>query len=82
MRSHCKPLTLKIINESGGKYLVGLKENQKQLKKKIKRAMENQAICVQKKESAKNNGRNQNFGSENIGENKVSEQKSPIRRFC
>ncbi len=30
---HCKVATLEIITQEGGKYLVGLKENQKQLKK-------------------------------------------------
>lgn len=54
---HCKPLTLGLINESGGKYLVGLKENQKQLKKQINRAMENQAILLEIKEQEKSHGR-------------------------
>lgn len=41
---HCKPKTLEMITESKGKYLVGLKENQKQLLKEFLKASENQAI--------------------------------------
>lgn len=44
---HCKPLTLEIIANGKGKYLVGLKENQKQLKKQIGRAMEH-GTCLMK----------------------------------
>jgi|SRR5215210_2359445 len=54
---HCKPLTLKIISESGGQYLVGLKENQKQLKKQITWAMENQAILLKTASREKSHGR-------------------------
>lgn len=41
---HCKPKTLEIITEEGGKYLVGLKENQKKLLKEVIKTGENQAI--------------------------------------
>ena len=54
---HCKPLTLAIISEKQGKYLVGLKENQKELKKRINRAMENQAILCQMARVEKSHGR-------------------------
>lgn len=54
---HCKALTLAIINESGGKYLVGLKDNQKQLKKQINRVMGNQAILFKSARQEKSHGR-------------------------
>ncbi len=54
---HCKPLTLAIISESGGKYLVGLKENQKELKKRITWAMKNQAILFNLEKLEKSHGR-------------------------
>ncbi len=54
---HCKPVTLAIINESGGKYLVGLKENQKELKNRITRAIENQAILFKSEQQEKSHGR-------------------------
>lgn len=54
---HCKPLTLSIINQSGGKYLVGLKENQKELKKQITWAMEHQAILFKSAGQEKSHGR-------------------------
>ena len=54
---HCKPLTLSIINESGGKYLVGLKDNQKELKKQMTRAMANQAILFNSARQEKSHGR-------------------------
>ena len=54
---HCKPLTLAIISESGGKYVVGLKENQKELKKQITGAMENQANLCQMAQVEKSHGR-------------------------
>lgn len=43
---HCNPQTLELIAESKGKYLVGLKENQKQLKKQISRETANQASLL------------------------------------
>ena len=61
---HCKPLTLSIINESGGKYLVGLKENQKQLKKQITRAMANQSILLKTASREKSHGRIESRGYE------------------
>ena len=54
---HCKPLTLAIMSESKGKYLVGLKENQKQLKKQITWAMENQSILFKTQSREKSHGR-------------------------
>jgi len=54
---HCKPLTLEIISENEGKYVVGLKENQKELKKQIAWAMENQAILCQLARLEKSHGR-------------------------
>ena len=54
---HCKPLTLAKVSESGGKYLVGLKENQKELKKQISRAMENQSILFKIRGQEKSHGR-------------------------
>ncbi len=40
---HCKPKTLEMITESKGKYLVGLKDNQKELRKEVIKTGENQA---------------------------------------
>jgi predicted transposase YbfD/YdcC len=54
---HCKPLTLAMISESGGKYLVGLKDNQKGLKKQITWAMANQAILFKSARHEKSHGR-------------------------
>jgi predicted transposase YbfD/YdcC len=54
---HCKPLTLAIISEKQGKYLVGLKENQKELKKRINWAMKKQAILCQMARVEKSHGR-------------------------
>ena len=54
---HCKPLTLAIINESGGKYVVGVKENQKELKKQITWAIENQASLFKIERQEKSHGR-------------------------
>lgn len=54
---HCKPLTLAIINESGGKYVVGLKENQKQLKNQMTDVMENQASLLKIEKQEKSHGR-------------------------
>jgi len=54
---HCKPLTLSMINENGGKYVVGLKANQKELKTRIRSAMENQAILLKIESLEKGHGR-------------------------
>lgn len=54
---HCKPLTLEIITAERGKYLVGLKENQKELSKQIRMAMENQPILFKSKTLEKGHGR-------------------------
>lgn len=54
---HCKPATLKIITQAGGRYLVGLKENQKELTKQINRSMKNQAFLFRSKTEEKGHGR-------------------------
>lgn len=54
---HCKVATLEIITQEGGKYLVGLKENQKQLKKQISLAMANQSCLMRIKTEEKGHGR-------------------------
>ena len=54
---HCKPGTLQIITEGKGKYLVGLKENQKQLKKQVGRAIENQSVLFKTGSWEKSHGR-------------------------
>ena len=54
---HCKPLTLAIISENEGKYLVGLKDNQKELKKQMTWAMENQAMLLKIEKQEKGHGR-------------------------
>jgi predicted transposase YbfD/YdcC len=54
---HCKVATLEIITEEGGKYLVGLKDNQKALKKQICLAMENQSCLMKIKTQEKGHGR-------------------------
>ena len=54
---HCKPGTLAIITQAGGKYLVGVKENQKQLKKQIGAAMENQSCLLKIRTEEKGHGR-------------------------
>ena len=53
----CKAATLEIITQAGGKYLVGLKANQKELKKQISRAMENQSCLMKIKTQEKGHGR-------------------------
>lgn len=54
---HLKPQTLKPIASSGGKYLVGLKENQKQLCRQISWAVENQAKLFKSSGLEKGHGR-------------------------
>ncbi len=54
---HCKPATLEIIIENKGKYVVGLKENQKQLKKQVKLASENQTFLAKLGTLEKGHGR-------------------------
>jgi predicted transposase YbfD/YdcC len=54
---HCKVGTLEIITGKGGKYLVGLKGNQKQLKKQISLAMANQSCLMRIKTQEKGHGR-------------------------
>jgi predicted transposase YbfD/YdcC len=54
---HCKVGTLEIVTREGGKYLVGLKDNQKELKKQITSAMENQNCLMKIKTEEKGHGR-------------------------
>ena len=54
---HCKVGTLEIVTQAGGKYVVGLKGNQKQLKKQIGFATENQACLMKIKTQEKGHGR-------------------------
>lgn len=61
---HCKPLTLWMISERGGKYLVGFKDNQKGLKKQIIWAMANQAILFKSARHEKSHGRIESRGYE------------------
>lgn len=43
---HCKPATLEIIAQNKGKYLVGLKANQKRMKKEVSLTIEKQAFLA------------------------------------
>ena len=52
-----KPLTLEKIAESGGSYMVGLKENQKELLKQVIQVVKNQAVLWKESEIEKGHGR-------------------------
>ncbi len=54
---HCKPASLEIITRSGGKYLVGLKENQKQMKKQVNKVSRTQAFLAKLSNLEKGHGR-------------------------
>ena len=54
---HCKPATLEMMAQSKGKYLVGLKENQKQMKKQIRLASEKQPFLAKHGTAEKGHGR-------------------------
>ncbi len=54
---HCKPKTLEMMPESKGKYLVGVKKNQKQLLNLIIKTSENQAILWKDTKNNKEHGR-------------------------
>lgn len=54
---HCKVGTLEIVTREGGKYLVGLKDNQKELKNQVASAMENQNCLMKIKTEEKGHGR-------------------------
>ena len=54
---HCKAQTLEMIALAKGKYLVGLKENQKELLNQVKNKMENQAILWERTNVEKGHGR-------------------------
>jgi len=54
---HCKPATLEIIARKSGKYLVGLKENQKQMKKQVSLASEQQPFLIKLGTAEKGHGR-------------------------
>jgi len=54
---HCKPVTLEMIVQSKGKYLVGLKENQKQMKRQVGLISEKQPFLVKLSTLEKGHGR-------------------------
>ena len=54
---HGKPKTLEKIVEKGGKYLIGLKENQKQLLRQVVKASENQTVLQRFSGVEKGHGR-------------------------
>lgn len=54
---HCKPKTLQLICDNGGRYLVGLKENQKELKKQVEQAIVRQASLFESTTIGKEHGR-------------------------
>lgn len=54
---HCKPLTLELICQAKGKYLVGLKENQKQLQKQVCQATQQFAVLHKTATTEKGHGR-------------------------
>ena len=54
---HCKAQTLEMIALAKGKYLVGLKENQKELLNQVKKNMEKQAILWERSNIEKGHGR-------------------------
>lgn len=54
---HCNPATLELSAESKGKYLVGLKENQKELKNRIGREIDKQAVLFKTGGVEKGHGR-------------------------
>jgi len=54
---HCKPATLEIIAQRKGKYLVGLKENQKLLRKQIRLASDRQPFLAKLGSAEKGHGR-------------------------
>jgi len=54
---HCKSQTLELIGQSKGKYLVGLKDNQKELKNQVSREIKEQAFLFKNETSEKGHGR-------------------------
>lgn len=54
---HCKPKTLELIVSKGGRYLVGLKDNQKELKKQVMAAVTQQAWLFERETFEKEHGR-------------------------
>jgi len=54
---HCKPETLQIIVGQGGHYLIGLKDNQKELRKQVRRMMAAQAWLFECETFEKEHGR-------------------------
>ncbi len=54
---HCQVKTLEMIVESKGKYLVGLKNNQKELRRQVIKTSENRASFYRTKETEKGDGR-------------------------
>jgi predicted transposase YbfD/YdcC len=56
---HCKPQTLEIIAQASGKYLVGLKENQRELLTEVIKTSQTQAIVWETREHTKEHGRHE-----------------------
>ena len=54
---HCKPKTLEMRAQAKGKYVVGLKENQKQLLKAVRQTSEHQTSLWETQENNKEHGR-------------------------
>ena len=54
---HCKPETLELIVGQGGRYLIGLKDNQKELRKQVLRAVAAQAWLFECETFEKEHGR-------------------------
>jgi len=54
---HCKPKTLEMITQSKGKYLVGLKENQKELLNQVIKITKHQAMLYKISGTEKGHGR-------------------------
>ena len=54
---HCKPQTLELIVNGGGRYLIGLKDNQKELKKQVVQAVQTQAWLFESESFEKEHGR-------------------------
>lgn len=54
---HCKPATLALVTRQGGKYLVGVKDNQKELKKQISLVVAGQSCLLEMTTTEKGHGR-------------------------
>lgn len=54
---HCNPKTLSVITQASGKYVVGLKNNQKELLKQVVGQTKNTAVLFEVSEAEKGHGR-------------------------